>query len=98
MTNEIKSVSARPNGWEDAKLFFNDKLIEGPIMLWRGQVHDIRVEVPSSFTGQISLTKEDSRDLAITASPEFGTPADPVGNAFSKPKELRSFGAPFFNA
>lgn len=82
MTNEIKSVSARPNGWEDAKLFFNDKLIEGPIMLWRGQVHDIRVEVPSSFTGQISLTKEDSRDLAITASPEFGTPADPVGNAF----------------
>ncbi|WCM54202.1 hypothetical protein OH720_14740 [Pseudomonas sp. WJP1] len=82
MTNEETFVTAQQNGWEEAKFFFNDKLVEGPIMLWRGQEHEIRVEMPETFTGKISLKKEDSRDLALTASPAFDVPVDPVDKAF----------------
>lgn len=81
MTIDIKPASAQQNGWEP-KLFFNDKLVEGRILLWRGQEHEIRVEMPENFTGKIALTKEDSRDLALTASPEFGVLVDPVDKAY----------------
>ena len=82
MTNEIRFASDQRNGWEQAKFFFNDKLVDGPIMLWRGQEHEIRVEMPETFTGKVSIKKEDSHDLSLTAFPEFGVPIDLVDKAF----------------
>lgn len=82
MTNEINSASEQPNGWEQARLFVNDELVKGRIILFREQANDIRVEIPSTFTGTMSLNLLDAGGLNITASPNFDVAVDLVDNAF----------------
>jgi hypothetical protein len=59
--------------WKEAKLFVNDKEITWgePIALFRGEESEVRVEVPSSIEGALSLGLVNDDALTVGADPAF---------------------------
>lgn len=85
MNDETKSVSAKPDGWEQAILFINgNEIPEGEyIVFHHGKENSVTVELPTAMTRELSLKLANDGGLDITASPDFGSPVHQVDGKFN---------------
>ncbi|WCM54203.1 hypothetical protein OH720_14745 [Pseudomonas sp. WJP1] len=85
MNDEIDFVLAKPEGWEQARLFINgNEVMEGEyIVLHHLKENSVVVELPTTIARVLRMELENPGFQDVKASPNFGSPVNQVDGKFN---------------